>query len=437
MQKPLKDRLDDAGGEMGRLSRRAAAGAVAYSEAARERCADGGSGERVSARLGSYLRHLREGYGYTLRKVEEQAMALGEVIDNSQLSRFEMGKAVPSFDKLRALARVFNVSVQTFSDVLDLEPFEEYEPTSREFDDMIHEGGELFTSGEHGRAFVVFERALDLALEEPDSTRRTEREAQARWSMITSLRALGKLAMAERELREILKARSKLSPTIRTRTVLELGYVYRDLGDLSLAEILAREALALATGQGDAQTQAGVFNTLGNIHQEEGEAELAVGDYRRALEVLERLGGHEKLRGTVLTNLGGCLVELGRFEEGMGRLREAHAKAREMGFRRVAALSLTRIAEALMRRGERDRALQALGESDALASRPDESYQDILFLNSYHRWQMARREGSPTREKIAFGRLRHLRSLIERRFPEVDEFDRHVERIGRHHANAP
>ena len=39
---------------------------------------------------------------------------------------------------------------------------------------------------------------------------------------------------------------------------------------------------------------------------------------------------------------------------------------------------------------------------------------------------MAREESNMTREKIAFGRLRHLRSLIERRFPEVDEFDAHI-----------
>ena len=437
MERPRKDRLQGSGGEMGRLPRQAAAGAEAFSQAGPEHFATKSSGEQPSARLGSYLRHLREGYRYTLRKVEEQAMALGEVIDNSQLSRFEMGKAIPSFEKLRALARVFNVSVQTFSDVLDLEQYESYEPLAREFDDMVHEGAELFTSGAHGRAFVVFERALELALEEPDTPRRAEREAQARWSMITSLRALGKLAMAERELREILKSRSRLTPTTRTRTLLELSYVYRELGDLCLAGVLAREALELATEQGDVQTQAGVFNTLGNIHHEEGEADRAVGDYRRALEVLDRLGGHEKLRSTVMTNLGGCLVELDRFEEGIGRLREAHAKALEMGFRRVAALSLTRLGEAFLRRAERDRALQAFAESDTLATRPDETYHDILFLNSYHRWQMARREGNPTREKISFGRLRHLRSLLERRFPEVEEFDRHIERIGRHHANAP
>ena len=78
----------------------------------------------ATTRLGEYLRRLREGYGYTLRKVEERATAMGEAIDNSQLSRFEKGKALPSFDKLRALARVFNVPVQNFSDVLDLEEYQ-------------------------------------------------------------------------------------------------------------------------------------------------------------------------------------------------------------------------------------------------------------------------------------------------------------------------
>ena len=45
-----------------------------------------------STRLGKYLRRLREGYGYTLRKVEERAMAMGEAIDNSQLSPWRRGR---------------------------------------------------------------------------------------------------------------------------------------------------------------------------------------------------------------------------------------------------------------------------------------------------------------------------------------------------------
>jgi hypothetical protein len=46
---------------------------------------------------------------------------------------------------------------------------------------------------------------------------------------------------------------------------------------------------------------------------------------------------------------------------------------------------------------------------------------------------MAIEEENPTREKIAFGRLKALRSSLERRFAEVDAFDALVER-GRSHA---
>jgi len=55
-----------------------------------------------SLRLGSYLRKLRNGYGYSLRRVEERARAEGGEIDNSQLSRYEKGICYPSFDKRRS-----------------------------------------------------------------------------------------------------------------------------------------------------------------------------------------------------------------------------------------------------------------------------------------------------------------------------------------------
>ena len=92
---------------------------------------------------------------------------------------------------------------------------------------------------------------------------------------------------------------------------------------------------------------------------------------------------------------------------------------------------MSRLAEAWIGRADGARARQLLEESDALAARPDGYYHDILFLNAYHRWRMVRTEGNRTGERIAFGRLRHLRSLLQRRFPEVDEFDRHVERTRR------
>ena len=71
-------------------------------------------------------------------------------------------------------------------------------------------------------------------------------------------------------------------------------------------------------------------------------------------------------------------------------------------------------------------------ESDTLAVYNDEKHFDILFLNAFYEWKMAGDEDNPTRTKIALGRLRLLRSNLERRFPEVEEFDRHLERRRAH-----
>jgi transcriptional regulator with XRE-family HTH domain len=391
----------------------------------------GGFEGRPSLRLGQHLRRLREGYGYTLRKVEEKALTLGEAIDNSQLSRFEKGKALPSFDKLRALARIFNVSVQNFSDVLDLEELSAFRPETDDVGELLSLGADLFARGEPGRAFVAFEKVVELAEAAPEGPDRIERLAEARWRMAASLKALGKLGMCERELREVLKLGSAVGPRIRTRALLHLAFVYRELGDLYLAQVLAREALELAAAGSDAAMQAAALNTLGNIY-EVSDLEQALAYYERAYGLVREGAGSPELPVMVLTNLGGCLTKLHRSAEGMARLQEAHAKAREHGLRRVAALSATRIAEALLSRGDAPRASRAFAESDALAGSPEAPYHDILFLNAYHRWVAAREDGNGTREKIAFGRLRHLRALLERRFPEVDEFDRWVAKHGRY-----
>ena len=72
-------------------------------------------------------------------------------------------------------------------------------------------------------------------------------------------------------------------------------------------------------------------------------------------------------------------------------------------------------------------------ESDALAVYNAEKQPDILFLNAFYEWKTAGEAGNPTRERIAFGRLKALRSSLERRFQEVEAFDDHMEG-GRRHA---
>ena len=386
--------------------------------------------EAGATRLGIYLRKLRQGYGYTLRKVEEHAVSLGEAIDNSQLSRFEKGKAIPSFEKLRALARVFNVPVQNFSDVLDLEEYQQLKPETDNYAALLKVGSELLTKGEAGRAYVTFERALEVVEPLAESGKYHEMAAEARWRMACSLKALGKLYMSEHELREILKDREVLVPKTRLRSLLQLGYLYRELGDLYLASVLVRECLVLARTLGDLATQAGVLNSLGNILHDSQRSAEAAESYREALSILDKLDGYSEMKATVMANFGGCLVATGHFDQGLAMLREAQGRAQKTGFLRVAALAVTHLADAWKQREDYPKAREFLNESDSLAARA-EGCQHIQFLNAYYRWEMVRKEDNSTGEKIAFGRLRHLRSLIQRRFAEVDEFDRHVERIRR------
>ena len=133
-----------------------------------------------SLRLGSYLRKLRTGYGYSLRRVEERARAEGGELDNSQLSRYEKGICYPSFDKLRVLASVFNVSIQSFADVVDLESYEEFKPESGEPEELIQLGRSSMKAGDNGKAFAYFERALEILIDASPNSEHQELMARVR-----------------------------------------------------------------------------------------------------------------------------------------------------------------------------------------------------------------------------------------------------------------
>ena len=165
-----------------------------------------------SLRLGSYLRKLRNGYGYSLRRVEERARAEGGEIDNSQLSRYEKGICYPSFDKLRILANVFNVSIQSFSDVVDLEVYEALKPEIGDPAELQAEGVQAVKEGDSGRAFALFERAIEMLSDRPMDAQTQEQLGRARVNQAAALTRLGKLALAEQELRNALR---RLSATAR------------------------------------------------------------------------------------------------------------------------------------------------------------------------------------------------------------------------------
>lgn len=385
-----------------------------------------------SLRLGSYLRKLRAGYGYSLRRVEEQARAEGGEIDNSQLSRYEKGICYPSFDKLRVLASVFNVSIQSFSDVVDLESYEELKPEQGEPSALLDTGVNALKSGDNGLAFAYFERVVERLLDGTLDAEGQELLGRARVNLAGALTRLGKLALAEQELRSALRIADRLSERLQARALLALANIHADQGDSYLAEMeadrahqIARDAMLLKMAAMALHVQARV------LYERERPAE-AIERYREAARLYAECGDdYEAIR--IRINIGTCYVSLSKNREGIRMMREALTEARAGGHRRLESFGWSNLGDAYFRQKDNRRARGCFRESDALAVYNNEKQTDILFFNAYYEWKMALDEDNPTRAKIAFGRLKALRSSLERRFPEVDAFDEFVER-GRRHA---
>ncbi len=385
-----------------------------------------------SIRLGSYLRRLRAGYGYSLRRVEERARAEGGEIDNSQLSRYEKGICYPSFDKLRVLAGVFNIPVQAFSDVVDLEAFDEFKPLAGEPEALLEQGHTALHSGETGLAFATYEAALELLESSPASAARDESILRARVSLALALARLGKLSLAERELRHALRQVDQMPGPLKAQALLNLANLHADQGDLYLAEMEAERAETIAGDEGLDRLRARIVHTRARVLFDRGRELDAIERFRDAAERYDQCG--DAVEATrVRINIGACYVGLGKAREGVRLLRAALGDAKAKGFRRLEAQAWGNLGEAYYRQHDVQHARVCFSESNAIAGAESEPQNDLLFLNSFYEWKMAGEEGSPTREKIAFGRLKALRSSLERRFHEVEAFDAHVER-GRTHA---
>lgn len=379
-----------------------------------------------SVKLGTYLKRLRTGYGYSLRKVEEKARQRGGDIDNSQLSRYEKGVCYPSFDKLRILATIFNVSIQSFSDVVDLESFEGLKPETGDPEELILQGNEEYRLGSYGQAYAIYEKAIELLEGADPYEGLDDARARARLSKSFALVRLGKLALAEHELRQILK-RTGATPATMTRALLQLSNVHAELGDMFLARIEAETCLQSARDQVDPMNEAYCLHALARIASEERRVDAGIELYRQALHIYEELGNRLEALN-VRAHLGCEYMIRGTVREGVRILTETLEEAKKAGYRRSVAYTYSMMGIGYFKRGDYGSVKKYTRESDAVAGSGDVRYVDILFLNAYYLWKISRAEGNLAQERIAFGRLKYLRPSLERTFPEVTDFDGYIEK---------
>jgi transcriptional regulator with XRE-family HTH domain len=382
---------------------------------------------RGSARLGNYLRRLRSGYGLSLRRVEDKARSEGGEIDNSQLSRYERGKCYPSFDKLCLLANLFNVPIQNFSDLLDLEKIEAFEPDSETgYEEIKAEAAREWDQGNFARAYAIYERALagleDGRWGECDA----DTLARARHNLARTLLRMGKISLAETELRIVLRRYREISSETMTLVLLCLAAVHDERGDKYLSLMEAAECLSLARENGNREYEGYALHCIARTHFLQADYARAMESFREARTLLEGRASQHDLT-LMRINIGFCQAMLGRVDRGIRELKEGLQLATSEGFRRCASYALLFLGQVHLLKAEHKKARDYFEEAELMAHGGEERYIDILFKTAYNLWDMARESGNQIQEKVYFGRLKFLRSQLDRHFAEVDRFDQVIE----------
>src|SRR5580765_7552427 len=119
---------------------------------------------------------------------------------------------------------------------------------------------------------------------------------------------------------------------------------------------------------------------------------------------------------------------LNRSEKGLKEIREALVLSRKEGLRRGTAYCLRILGQVYFREEKLGKAREFFEEAEMVAHSGDSPYTDILFQAAYYLWEIARLEGNAIQEKVYFGRLRHLRSSLERHFEDVAQFDAYIDK---------
>ncbi|MBI4161329.1 MAG: helix-turn-helix transcriptional regulator [Acidobacteria bacterium] len=383
------------------------------------------------SRLGQYLRKCRLESRLSLRQVERLSEKYPEKVANSYLSGCERGRLIPSLRKLLVLAAIYHQPVQRLLDELELDLCHGPAPETSDPDELRRLGIHEAQTGDLGRALACFRKRREL-LDSESSPLPSDRSAEIRMDVAVVLKRLGKFRPAREEIEGCLRI-----PELSSRTLVRcldlLAGVEREMGSLRLARLHSAEAGRLAREIGDPLVLAHTENTLGNILFHSGDPGAAFSHYEAALSTFEAAADWRSSAVTA-SNLGNCLIRIGKPEDGIRWLEKALQIARERGFRNLAADTLACLARGYFKKGNLDRATDLAYESIGLAREGE--YFDVLFTAYYYLWRVARRRRLPLEEKRLLKSLRYFRTKVEGRSPETESFDEQLSRPGREDRDA-
>lgn len=214
-------------------------------------------------------------------------------------------------------------------------------------------------------AAAGYERAL------PDLEALGDREnaARARWHLGEALVELGELSRASKILRQAADEFRALGDGVgEARALNDLGDVWRELGETGRAHAAHRRSLELYRAAGIESGEGSALNNLGLVAEATGDLAGALELYEAALEIWRRLERHSA-EATTLQNLGGLYALIGRDAEALDLHRQAVEVLQREGRERHLGSALVALGWAHHLAGENERALERYDEAIELARR--------------------------------------------------------------------
>lgn len=275
---------------------------------------------------------------------------------------------------LRGTGRTLNNLGLTLLRVGDLpgarSRFEEALAINRERDDPAAEVVNLANlgvveteAGRYGAALERHRQAEQLAADRPHEPWAREQVLIARINQGVILERLGGFREALERYRSVLPEEDVLGPARAASLHLNLGVVYRNLGDPVRAVEAFESASTAFREAGDSAALASArLNLALSYHLNLDRPDLAEAAYREALEVADTAGDQaEQIRAR--TYLGRFLLQSGDIDEAEGLFREALKRSEAMGQAEGVGASLAGLGGVAESRGNLPEALDRLREA--------------------------------------------------------------------------
>ncbi|WP_293079647.1 tetratricopeptide repeat protein [Okeania sp. SIO3B5] len=191
----------------------------------------------------------------------------------------------------------------------------------------------------------------------------------------------GAIAFWEKALPLFRKTRNLGNEAV---TLLSIGRVYHNLGEIQKGLNYYEQALPLFREVDDRLREANTLNNIGTVYDSLGEKQTALNYLEQALPIYRELGDRAR-EAAALNNIGGVYNDLGKKQKALNYYEQALPLRREVEDRRGEAITLNSIGHIYNNLGEKQKALNYYEQALPLRREVGDRRGEAITLNNIGR----------------------------------------------------